>query len=86
MQHVPTVLAALSLLAFELILATSAAYELLEWLVAVVFTPEWADKFLGQQGDIFDGQKDTALAAVGSVVSICVMALTDRWRMKATSP
>lgn len=75
-----------SLLAFEFILATSAAYELLEWLVAAVFTPEWADKFLGQQGDIFDGQKDTALAAVGSVVSICIMALTDRWRMKATSP
>lgn len=73
-----------SLLAFEFILATSAAYELLEWLVAVVFTPEWADKFLGQQGDIFDGQKDTALATAGAVVSICVVAMTDRWHMKAT--
>ncbi|RLT05293.1 MAG: DUF2238 domain-containing protein [Planctomycetota bacterium] len=70
-----------SLLALEFILATSAGYELLEWLVAVVFTPEWADKFLGQQGDIFDAQKDTALATGGAVVSICVMALTDRWPM-----
>ncbi len=70
-----------SLLALEFILATSAGYELLEWLVAVVFTPEWADKFLGQQGDIFDAQKDTALATGGAVVSICVMALIDRWPM-----
>lgn len=73
-----------SLLAFEFILATSAAYELIEWLVAVVFTPEWADKFLGQQGDIFDGQKDTALASLGAVLSICATALIDRRRSKAT--
>jgi len=73
-----------SLLAVEFILATSAGYELLEWLVAVVFTPRWAEQFLGQQGDIFDAQKDTALATVGAVVSISVMALTDRWRTKAS--
>ena len=73
-----------SLLALEFILATSAGYELLEWMVAVVFTPRWADQFLGQQGDIFDAQKDTALATAGAMVSICVMALTDRWRSKET--
>ena len=73
-----------SLLALEFIIATSASYELIEWLVAVVFTPHWAEQFLGQQGDIFDAQKDTALATVGAVVSISIMALTDRWRVKAT--
>lgn len=73
-----------SLLAVEFIIATSASYELIEWLVAVVFTPDWAEQFLGQQGDIFDAQKDTALATLGAVVSIIVMALTDRWRMKGT--
>lgn len=73
-----------SLLALEFIIATSASYELIEWLVAVIFTPDWAEQFLGQQGDIFDAQKDTALATLGAVVSIIVMALTDRWRMKGT--
>ena len=73
-----------SLLALEFIIATSASYELIEWLVAVVFTPDWAEQFLGQQGDIFDAQKDTALATVGAVFSISIMALTDRCRMKST--
>jgi len=65
-----------SVLAIEFIIATSASYELLEWLVAVVFTPNWAEQFLGQQGDIFDAQKDTALATVGAIVSLSVLALT----------
>ncbi|MDA0832810.1 MAG: DUF2238 domain-containing protein [Planctomycetota bacterium] len=69
-----------SLLAIECILATSAAYELLEWLVAVVFTPDWADKFLGQQGDIFDAQKDTALATLGAMISIGALMTTKRRR------
>lgn len=73
-----------SILALEFIIATSASYELIEWMVAVVFTPHWAEQFLGQQGDIFDAQKDTALATVGAVVSISIMALTDRWRAETT--
>ena len=71
-------------MAIEFIIATSASYELIEWLVAIIFTADWAEQFLGQQGDIFDAQKDTALATVGAVVSISIMALTDRWRVKAT--
>ena len=69
-----------AVLAIEFIIATSACYELLEWLVAVIFTPAWAEQFLGQQGDIFDAQKDTALATLGAIVSIGVKVLTARWR------
>jgi putative membrane protein len=54
----------------------SAGYELIEWLVAVVFTPNWADQFLGQQGDIFDGQKDMSLATAGAIISISLLAAT----------
>ncbi len=68
-----------SLLAVEFILATSAAYELLEWFVAAVFTPTWAESFLGQQGDIFDAQKDTALATLGAVISVSITCGVDRW-------
>ncbi len=67
-------------LAIECILATSAAYELGEWLVAVVFAPEWAEAFLGQQGDIFDAQKDMTLATVGAVLSIGLQKLVQTKR------
>ncbi len=56
---------------------------MLEWLVAVIFTPTWAESFLGQQGDIFDAQKDTALATLGAVLSIGLLAMTNRWRTSA---
>jgi len=69
-----------AVLAVEFILATSAAYELIEWIVAIVFTPRWADQFLGQQGDPFDAQKDMALATAGAIVSVSLAALVARWR------
>ena len=71
-----------SVLAVECILATSAAYELIEWLIAVTFTPKWADQFLGLQGDIFDAQMDMVLATSGAILSISVLALMSRWRAK----
>ncbi|KKK69059.1 hypothetical protein LCGC14_2937820, partial [marine sediment metagenome] len=51
-RHLRLSVALSSLLAIECIIATSAGYELIEWLIAIVFTPEWADQFLGLQGDI----------------------------------
>lgn len=59
-----------SILAIECILATSAGYELVEWLVAETFTPDYAESFLGQQGDPFDAQRDMALATAGAIVAI----------------
>lgn len=59
-----------SILAIECILATSAAYELIEWLVAEAFTPDYAESFLGQQGDPFDAQRDMALATAGAITAI----------------
>ena len=72
-----------SVLAVECVLATSAAYELIEWLVAVIFTPDWADQFLGQQGDMFDAQKDMSLATAGAILSVGVLALVNRRRAVA---
>ncbi len=62
-------------LAIEFVIAMSGAYEMIEWLVAVLFAPDWAESFLGQQGDPFDGQKDMALATAGSILSIGIVAL-----------
>jgi putative membrane protein len=56
-------------------LALSAAYELIEWQVAL-FTGEAGDAFLGTQGDIWDTQSDMALALVGAVAAL---VLIGRW-------
>ena len=77
-RHLRLSLALSSVLAVECIIATSACYELLEWLVAITFTPEWAGQFLGLQGDIFDAQKDMALATAGAVLSVSILAFISR--------
>lgn len=62
------------LLAFSLLTAASSLYELMEWAAAMILEPEAALAFLGTQGDVFDAQKDTALAAVGSVIGLGLSA------------
>ncbi len=54
-------------------LAISAAYELLEWAVAVL-TGEAAEAFLGTQGDPWDTQKDMGLALLGALVAQMLLA------------
>ncbi|MBI2213387.1 MAG: DUF2238 domain-containing protein [Acidobacteria bacterium] len=49
-------------------LAFSALYELVEWSVAAM-TGTAAEAFLGTQGDVWDTQKDIALALVGAVIA-----------------
>ena len=50
-------------------LAVSAAYELLEFGVAVA-TGSKSDAFLGTQGDVWDTQKDMTLALIGAVAAL----------------
>jgi putative membrane protein len=56
-------------------LAVSAAYELLEWRVAVA-TGSAADAFLGTQGDPWDTQEDMATAAIGALTALLFFS---RW-------
>lgn len=63
---------AATILALQFVLATSAIYELIEWSVAIVASPELAESYNGQQGDPWDAQKDTALAAAGALVTCLV--------------
>ncbi len=58
------------LFAFCLVVTFSSIYEMLEWITAMVIEPEAAMVFLGTQGDVFDAQKDSALAALGSVLAL----------------
>lgn len=62
-------------LVLSVCLAISAAYEILEWGVAV-WWHEGASAFLGTQGDEWDAQWDMMLAGVGSVLA---QILLSRW-------
>ncbi len=55
--------------------AWSAAYEVLEWLVARVADPAAGTAFLGTQGDPWDAEKDMALAFAGAL-----LGATTEWR------
>ncbi|GAB3529187.1 DUF2238 domain-containing protein [Pontibacter brevis] len=71
------------LLPVELTLSLSALYELVEWFVAdIAFSgTEQGMDFLGMQGDIWDAQKDIALAFVGSLIAMGVAFALKRRRL-----
>jgi len=52
----------------------SAGYEVFEWLLAMIAAPEYAERYNGQQGDMWDGQKDMALALAGALVAAAIIA------------
>lgn len=66
------------LAAVEIVLSTSALYELFEWGIAVTLAPGAAEAYNGQQGDAWDGQKDMALALAGGIVGATIAALRRR--------
>ena len=68
--------------ALEFVLAFSMVYELFEWGLALLLSPQEADAYNGQQGDIWDAQKDMSLAAVGALLALIVMLWAERVRGK----
>jgi putative membrane protein len=54
-------------------LGISAVYELIEWGAAVALG-QGAEEFLGTQGDPWDTQKDMALAGVGAIAALMLLA------------
>jgi putative membrane protein len=61
-------------LPLDLTMSTSMLYELIEWLAATAFGGDLGVAYLGSQGDIWDAQKDMALATLGAVISMCATA------------
>lgn len=53
-------------------LGISAIYELIEWQAAVILG-SGADAFLATQGDVWDTQKDMALAGIGSIAALILL-------------
>lgn len=86
-------------LPLDFTMSTSALYELLEWATASVVGSHAGNAFLGSQGDPWDAQKDIAMASLGALIAMTVIALiTSRYkrdfarefgeslRVKLTSP
>jgi len=63
--------------AVEFVLAFSMIYELFEWGLSVVLSPHDAGAYNGQQGDIWDAQKDMSCAALGALLALLL------WRTAA---
>jgi putative membrane protein len=57
-------------------------YECIEWVAAEIFGGELGMAYLGTQGDVWDAQKDTALAAAGAALGVTFWLL---WRARTSS-
>ncbi len=66
--------------AIEFVLAGSALYEIFEWLLTLAMVGAAADAYNGQQGDVWDAQKDMTCAAVGAVATGMILAVRGRRR------
>ncbi|HKU86384.1 MAG TPA: DUF2238 domain-containing protein [Casimicrobiaceae bacterium] len=58
-----------------IVLAVSAAYELIEWGAALALG-QGADEFLGTQGDPWDTQSDMFCALIGAIAALLLLS---RW-------
>jgi len=63
----------LAFIVVSICLAISAAYELIEWWVALL-SGEAAEAFLGTQGYVWDTQSDMFLALLGAILSLLVFS------------
>ncbi len=58
-----------------IVLAVSCVYEVFEWLLTMIAAPNDALRYNGQQGDMWDMQKDMALAWAGALLALPVSGL-----------
>jgi putative membrane protein len=65
-------------LPLDLTMSTSMLYELIEWGAAVVLGGDLGAAYLGTQGDIWDAQKDMALASLGALIAMTITYFINR--------
>jgi putative membrane protein len=66
-------------LPLDVTMSFSMLYELVEWAAAIAFGGELGQAYLGTQGDEWDAHADMALATLGAVISMGVVALIN-WK------
>lgn len=63
----------LFLLIIQFVMASSLIYEWIEWWIAIGLSPEEAENYNGQQGDMWDANKDMFLATIGAIFTGLLM-------------
>lgn len=58
------------IMAWLIVQTGSMIYEMFEWLLTIMMTANDAENYNGQQGDIWDPQKDMGLALLGSTIML----------------
>ena len=66
-------------LPLDVTMSFSMLYEVIEWAAAVTFGGELGHAYLGTQGDVWDAHKDMALATLGAVICMAVVAFIN-WK------
>ena len=59
----------------NIMLSTSAVYELVEWIGGAFLGKDTAKAFVGAQNDPWDSQKDMAIAVAGAFASLLLVSL-----------
>jgi putative membrane protein len=62
-------------MALNIMLSTSAIYELVEWIGGAYLGDDTSRAFIGAQNDPWDSQKDMALAVAGACFTMLVMGV-----------
>jgi putative membrane protein len=62
-------------LPLDLTMSTSMLFELFEWGAAEWFGGDLGIAYLGTQGDVWDAHKDMALASLGALVTMIIVAI-----------
>jgi putative membrane protein len=62
--------------AVAIVTALSAFYEMFEWVLTLVLAGPMAADYNGQQGDMWDAQKDMVLALLGALIGAAIARLT----------
>ena len=66
-------------LPLDLTMSTSMIYELIEWAAASYFGGDLGVAYLGTQGDVWDAQKDMALASLGALIAMGITMALNVW-------
>lgn len=66
------------IIVWAFIQTASMLYELFEWILTLVMSSQAANDYNGQQGDMWDAQKDMALAFIGSTISALIYLIKER--------
>ncbi len=71
------------ILPIEITLSLACIFELIEWLVAEVTTKETGETYVATQGDVWDAHKDIAVAVVGAAITMIIVFLINKRKIKS---